>query len=129
MPCLYRLSGDWNTATATAAPRTGRAAEIFAALRKRLAVPKAADGCKRAVLHVRVKDPEASWLVDLSGRTPKIEQGATAQASAVFGIDDADLVALVQGEAQVRDLYQRGKLRVDGDVKLAHELRLLHELI
>ena len=42
---------------------------------------------------------------------------------------DEDLVALVKGEAQVQDLYQRGKLRVDGDVRLAQELSVLSKLI
>jgi 3-hydroxyacyl-CoA dehydrogenase/3a,7a,12a-trihydroxy-5b-cholest-24-enoyl-CoA hydratase len=132
-------------ATSTAAPSTaapstaaaalpvivkpGRASEIFAALQRRLIDPKAIDGRERQLLRFDVKDPEASWLVDLSGTTPKVEHGTARAASAVFGIADADLVALVKGEATVRDLYQRGKLRIDGNVKLAHELGLLHQLI
>jgi len=112
-----------------AAAKPGRAGEIFAALQKRLAETKNLNGLKGQVLRFNLKDPEASWLVDLSGQLPKVEQGAAGEATAVFGIADADLVALVQGQAQVRDLFQRGKLRVDGDVKLARELTVLDKLI
>jgi hypothetical protein len=36
---------------------------------------------------------------------------------------------MVRGEASVRDLYQRGRLRVDGDVTIAHRLGFLKGLI
>ncbi|MDM4772215.1 peroxisomal multifunctional enzyme type 2 [Solimonas sp. SE-A11] len=117
-------------AAAPAAAKPGRGGEIFAALQQRLGSdPKAVNGLKGQVIRFNLKSPEASWLVDLSGPAPKVEQGAAGEASAVFGIADEDLVALVKGEVQVRDLYQRGKLRVDGDVRLAQELSVLNKLI
>ncbi|AXQ29426.1 SDR family NAD(P)-dependent oxidoreductase [Solimonas sp. K1W22B-7] len=117
-------------AAAPAAAKAGRGAEIFAALQQRIgADPKAVNGLKGQVIRFNLKNPEASWLLDLSGKAPKLEQGAAGEAHAVFGIADEDLVALVKGEAQVRDLFQRGKLRVDGDVKLAQELAVLDKLI
>ncbi|HSW11516.1 MAG TPA: SDR family NAD(P)-dependent oxidoreductase [Solimonas sp.] len=117
-------------AAAPAAAKTGRGAEIFAALQKKVSGDhKVGNGLQGQILRFNLKAPEATWLVDFSGKTPKIEQGAAGQANAVFGIADDDLVALVKGEAQIRDLFQRGKLRVDGDVKLAQELSLLNKLI
>jgi len=47
----------------------------------------------------------------------------------VFGIADEDLAALASGKADARDLYQRGKLRVDGDVRLAQGLSVFSKLI
>ena len=58
----------------------------------------------------------------------KVEQGRSDKAAAIFGIADEDLAVLAAGKAEVRDLYQRGKLRVDGEVRLARELGVLSGL-
>ena len=115
---------------APAAAKTGKSGEIFAALAKKLGSDgKAANGLSGSVLQFNVREPNASWTVDLSGKTAKVAEGASAQAAAVFGIDDEDLVALTSG-ADPRALYQQGKLRVDGDVRLAHQLTgLLAKLV
>jgi alkyl sulfatase BDS1-like metallo-beta-lactamase superfamily hydrolase len=120
-------------APATAAPsvaKPGNAGEIFAALAKRLDTDqKAINGLAGNVVQFKLREPEASWVIDLSGKAPKVEQGDSGKAAAVFGIADADLTALAKGEAQIQDLYQRGKLRVDGDVRLARELGIFNKLI
>jgi NAD(P)-dependent dehydrogenase (short-subunit alcohol dehydrogenase family)/acyl dehydratase/putative sterol carrier protein len=117
-------------AKAPAKSKAGRSGEIFAALQKRVSADaKAANGLGGKVLQFNLRDPEASWVLDFSSKAPKVEPGKNDKAAAIFGIADEDLVALVQGKAQVRDLYQRGKLRVDGDVKLAQELAILEKLI
>ena len=87
------------------------------------------NGLAGQVLLFKISAPEASWVVDLSGAAPRVEQGGSDQAAAVFGIADEDLAALAGGKAEVRDLYQRGKLRVDGDVRLAHGLSVFSKLI
>ncbi|HWY25958.1 MAG TPA: SCP2 sterol-binding domain-containing protein, partial [Nevskia sp.] len=117
-------------APAAAAPKAARSGEIFAALAKKLGSDaKAAGGIAGQVLQFKVSAPDAEWMVDLSGKTPKVEQGRSDKAAAVFGIADEDLAALAGGKASLRDLYQRGKLRVDGDVRLARELGVLSKLI
>ncbi|HWY25089.1 MAG TPA: SCP2 sterol-binding domain-containing protein, partial [Nevskia sp.] len=116
-----------------AAARPAKAAlgsSIFTALGERLAKDgKAANGARGQVLVFKLREPEASWVVDLSGKTARVEAGESAKAVAVFGITDADLAALVRGEAQAEDLFQKGRLRVDGDVRLARELSFLSKLI
>jgi len=118
-------------AAAPQAPaKTGRSAEIFAALGQRIAADKKAiNGAAGQVLVFKVTDPAASWVLDCSGKVPQLAQGEHAKAAAVFTIADEDLVSLVKDEAQVRDLFQRGKLRVDGDIRLAQELAFLSKLI
>jgi NAD(P)-dependent dehydrogenase (short-subunit alcohol dehydrogenase family)/acyl dehydratase/putative sterol carrier protein len=112
------------------AAKPGQASAIFAALARKLEQdPKAINGLAGQVVQFRLRDPEGAWVIDLSGKTPKVEQSAAAKAAAVFGIADEDLVALAKGQAEVRDLYQRGRLRVDGDVRLARELGVLSKLI
>jgi NAD(P)-dependent dehydrogenase (short-subunit alcohol dehydrogenase family)/acyl dehydratase/predicted lipid carrier protein YhbT len=109
-------------AASTAAPKAGKSGEIFAALAKRLeSDAKSAKALSGSVLQFNVRDPEASWTVDLSDKTAKVMPGGSERAAAVFGIDDEDLLNLVGG-ADPRALYQQGKLRVDGDVRLAHQL-------
>jgi (3R)-3-hydroxyacyl-CoA dehydrogenase / 3a,7a,12a-trihydroxy-5b-cholest-24-enoyl-CoA hydratase / enoyl-CoA hydratase 2 len=49
--------------------------------------------------------------------------------AATLTLADADLAALVRGESTARDLYQRGKLRVDGDVSAAHRLGFMTGLV
>ena len=53
--------------------------------------------------------------------------GVVDKADAVhttITVADADLADLAAGKAKLQTLYQRGKLRVDGDVGLAHHLAL-----
>jgi len=110
-----------------AAPKQARAGEIFAALGRRLASD--ANACNGAILQFNVRAPDSVWSIDFSGKPPRVEAGPAAQAATVFGIDDGDLVSLARGEADARELYQHGKLRVDGDVGHAHALAFFDKLI
>ena len=47
---------------------------------------------------------------------------------ATITVSDDDLAALSAGAA-AKDLYQHGKLRVDGDVSVAHRLGVLKGLV
>ena len=44
-------------------------------------------------------------------------------------IADADLADLSSGEKTTQSLFQRGKLRIDGDMQPAHRLNFLEGLI
>ncbi|HUJ58799.1 MAG TPA: SDR family NAD(P)-dependent oxidoreductase [Kofleriaceae bacterium] len=106
-------------ATAAAPPAAKPAGEanaprFFAALDKRLADNKGLAGEVRAKL---------TFVVEGSSRT--YELGGTTAAT--ITIADADLPALAAGN--VKSLYQHGKLRVDGDVSVAHRLGFLKGVI
>jgi 3-hydroxyacyl-CoA dehydrogenase/3a,7a,12a-trihydroxy-5b-cholest-24-enoyl-CoA hydratase len=88
------------------------APKFFAALTKRLADNAALKNEVRAKLTFAVKDPEAVQAFDLGGGS-----------EAVLTIADADLPALAAGK--MRELYQHGQLRVDGDISVAHRLGFL----
>ena len=92
------------------------APKFFAALQKRLADNGGLKNEVRANLTFTVTDPNASQAFDLGGA-----------AKATLTIADADLPALASGN--VRSLYQHGKLRVDGDVTVAHRLGFLKGLL
>ena len=81
-----------------------------------------------AVLQLDVKNPDASWVIDLSG-AGAVREGKEPRATTVLRIDDEDLVALSKDPSQAQSLYQHGKLRVDGDVRPATKLSFLKDLV
>jgi 3-hydroxyacyl-CoA dehydrogenase/3a,7a,12a-trihydroxy-5b-cholest-24-enoyl-CoA hydratase len=71
-----------------------------------------------------VKSPDGAFFVD-----PKTAAEGTAKdAATTIRLDEEDLVALVKG-ADAADLFMHGKLRVDGNVALAHKLGFLKNLL
>jgi 3-hydroxyacyl-CoA dehydrogenase/3a,7a,12a-trihydroxy-5b-cholest-24-enoyl-CoA hydratase len=115
-------------AVANNTTREAQAPAIIAALKAKLAKEGGLKGLDQVVqLHVR--DPEACWTVDFGASPPTVAGGDSAQAVTKLGIDDADLAALAKGEADPRDLYQHGKLRVDGELMPAHALGIFKGLI
>jgi 3-hydroxyacyl-CoA dehydrogenase/3a,7a,12a-trihydroxy-5b-cholest-24-enoyl-CoA hydratase len=99
-----------------------RAPGIFAALKRRLTDNPGLKQEVRATVRFDVKDPDASQTVELGGSDPQ-------KVDAVCTLCDADLAALASGKATPRQLYQQGKLRIDGDVSVGHRLGFLKGLI
>jgi 3-hydroxyacyl-CoA dehydrogenase/3a,7a,12a-trihydroxy-5b-cholest-24-enoyl-CoA hydratase len=73
-------------------------------------------------VRLEVKDPELSQTLELGGADP-------ARIDATLVIGDADLAALASGKATAKQLFQHGKLRVEGDLSVAHRLGFLKGLI
>jgi 3-hydroxyacyl-CoA dehydrogenase/3a,7a,12a-trihydroxy-5b-cholest-24-enoyl-CoA hydratase len=120
---MARRGGGGAAAPAAAAPAAAPAAKadpnapkFFAALGKRIAENKAVANEVRATVTFNITGPDASQTFELGG-----------DAKAILTIADADLPALASGN--VRSLYQHGKLRVDGDVTVAHRLGFLKGLL
>lgn len=106
------------------------APSVFGKLAERLDADKqSVNGVAGHVLQFNVADPDATWTLDCSGDAPTLTEGESDQADAVFGIADADLEKWVKGEAAIRDLHQRGQLRVDGDIRLAREIGFMQGLV
>jgi 3-hydroxyacyl-CoA dehydrogenase/3a,7a,12a-trihydroxy-5b-cholest-24-enoyl-CoA hydratase len=107
-------------ATASAAPA------IFQRLGARLAeVPSLASEV-RAKLTFVVGD--RAWTADLTTTPGAVREGKDPTAAATLTLDDEALLALTRGEATAQQLYQKGQLRVDGEVRLAQRLGLLKGL-
>lgn len=105
------------------------APKLFEALGKRLQEqPSLADEVG-AVLQFYVRDPDSQWVVDLKNQPPALKTGQTDGATTTITIDDADLVELSSAETTTQSLFQRGKLRIDGDMQPAHRLNFLKGLI
>jgi 3-hydroxyacyl-CoA dehydrogenase/3a,7a,12a-trihydroxy-5b-cholest-24-enoyl-CoA hydratase len=111
------------SASAPAAPKASteaQAPKIFAALTKRLAENP---GLKQEV--------RATVKLDIEGATQTLELGGAdpKKIDATLSMTDADFAQLVSGKATAKSLYQHGKLRVDGDVSVAHRLGFLKGLV
>jgi 3-hydroxyacyl-CoA dehydrogenase/3a,7a,12a-trihydroxy-5b-cholest-24-enoyl-CoA hydratase len=103
-------------APAASAPAAApNAPKFFAALEKRLTENKALVQELGATVTFNVTEPAASFVV------------GSGASKATLTIADADLPGLATGN--VKSLYQHGKLRVDGDVSVAHRLGFLKGLI
>jgi len=91
--------------------------EIFAALDKRLADNPGLKNEVQAEVTFHIGDTKKTY--DLAGKGAKT----------TIGLSDADFADLASGKTTARDLFQHGKLRVDGDVAPAHRLTFLKGLI
>jgi 3-hydroxyacyl-CoA dehydrogenase/3a,7a,12a-trihydroxy-5b-cholest-24-enoyl-CoA hydratase len=116
-------------AAPAASTAQAKAPAILKALGERLAkTPALAREYGGAVIQLDVKNPDGSWVIDLTG-SGAVREGKDAKAATVLRIDDADLVALTRDPSQAQSLYQHGKLRVDGDVRPATKLSFLKDLV
>jgi 3-hydroxyacyl-CoA dehydrogenase/3a,7a,12a-trihydroxy-5b-cholest-24-enoyl-CoA hydratase len=95
---------------------------VFARLGGLLGKAPALAGEVGAAVQFRVKSPDSAWVLDARQAPAAVREGTEPTAAASITIDDEDLVAWAAGETDARDLYQRGKLRVDGDVRVAQRL-------
>ena len=79
-----------------------------------------------ALIELRVQDPDATYTLDF--KSGKVVSGPAKDATSTLTISDADLAALAAGEQPLQALYQRGRLRVDGDVAPIHRLGFFQKL-
>ncbi len=114
-------------ATTSSQPREAHAGVIFGRLGERLAAGQVSTTLDQ-IIQFNVREPEASWVLDFSRKPATVSSGSSAHAVAVLGISDDNLKALSEGKRELRDLYQKGDLRVDGDALLARELGFLSGL-
>ncbi len=75
-----------------------------------------------------VSDPAMQWAVDFRSGVGTAVEGVLDDADVTFTLSDEDLSSLVSGDESVQDLYQRGKLRIDGDISVAQRLGFLKNL-
>jgi len=120
-------AGDAARAAQVSTPkRQALAPAIFGALDSRITEESGLADEVRALIHFKVDD--AAWTVNLKGDA-SVASGTSGDADATFTIADEDLVALVKGEHSAQELFQRGKLHIDGDIRVAHRLGFMNKLL
>jgi (3R)-3-hydroxyacyl-CoA dehydrogenase / 3a,7a,12a-trihydroxy-5b-cholest-24-enoyl-CoA hydratase / enoyl-CoA hydratase 2 len=118
-------------APAPAASTGSRVPGLFKALEDRLVKSPGLSKEVRALVQFDVKGAGGAlerWIVDMTG-AGAVREGAEPKARTTLRLDEADLFSLCEDPTRSRDLYQHGKLRVDGDVRVAHKLGFLKDLI
>ncbi|WP_394826568.1 SDR family NAD(P)-dependent oxidoreductase [Pendulispora albinea] len=117
-------------APAAAAPpaKPSEAAGIFDKLNALIAKNRSLVDEVGAVLQFQIQEPGGAWVVDLKNGAGAVKSGTDASATTTLTLTDADLVALVKGTEQAPSLFQRGRLRVDGDLRAAQKLGFLKQL-
>jgi 3-hydroxyacyl-CoA dehydrogenase/3a,7a,12a-trihydroxy-5b-cholest-24-enoyl-CoA hydratase len=100
------------------------ASKIFAALAKRLGENKSL-GAELGAGTVQFTVGGKSWLVSAAG----VKDGADPKANATLTISDEHLTELVKGTRDARDMFMKGELRSDGDVRYAQKLGMLKGLV
>tara|TARA_R110002073_G_scaffold177151_3_gene335001 strand:+ start:35886 stop:38915 length:3030 start_codon:yes stop_codon:yes gene_type:complete len=81
-----------------------------------------------AKMQWNITGPDMKWAVDFSNGAAAAKEGTLDSADATFTIADGDLAALTSGAESIQALYQSGKLRIDGDLQVAHRLGFLTTL-
>ena len=124
-----RSAGAAPAAAPKSAPaRAAQAPALMDRLAARIKANPGWVGEVAAVIGLRVTDPDGQWTIDLKSGTGAVKSGAASKADCTLTVSDKDLVSLIEGATQVRALYQTGKLRVDGDVRVAQRLDFLKTL-
>lgn len=117
-------------AAAKSAPaKTAQAPLIIAALEKRLSESPGIVGDVQAIIELRVANPDGGWTLDLKNGKGSVKTGLADAPTATLTIADEDLATLCAGEGLAQALFQSGKLRVDGDMRVAQRLGFLNKLV
>ncbi len=106
------------------------AADLIEKLKERLAASPGLAKEVGAVIQLRLKEPNADWTLDLKAEAPAVKIGVDRSADVTLTLTDSDFAALVKGTEPAQHLYQTGRMRVDGDLRIAsHRLGFLKGLV
>jgi len=115
---------------APAAPKAAAAAPVKAP-EASVHAPKLFDDLARRVASIDATGHaiafvvgDKSWTVDLRKKPGTVTEGKK-DASATLTLADEDLEILASGKESPQELHQKGRLRVDGDVRAAQSLQFL----
>jgi (3R)-3-hydroxyacyl-CoA dehydrogenase / 3a,7a,12a-trihydroxy-5b-cholest-24-enoyl-CoA hydratase / enoyl-CoA hydratase 2 len=114
-------------ASAAASTKPAKAPAIAKALGERLAKTPSLAKEVGAVVQLVVTGPDGAYLVDLKNGAGSVKEG-TGAADITLKLSDDTLEALAKGET-VRDHYQRGNIRIDGDARVASKLNFFKGLV
>jgi 3-hydroxyacyl-CoA dehydrogenase/3a,7a,12a-trihydroxy-5b-cholest-24-enoyl-CoA hydratase len=111
-------------AAAPAAPKASRTPEVLAALKERLAKNPGLGQELGGTLQFKVGGH--AFSVSAAG----FAEGMHDKRDATITLnEDEDFLALAQDPSRAHDLFQRGRLRIDGNVFLAKKLGLIGKLV
>lgn len=123
-------SGDApQSAVATTPTREPAAPKVFAALTARLSEQPERAKEIGALVQFRISEPDANWVVEAQGDSANVREGEADEPTTTLSMSDEDFESLVNQQMTAQGLFQRGKMRVDGDISVAHRLGVLSGLL
>jgi 3-hydroxyacyl-CoA dehydrogenase/3a,7a,12a-trihydroxy-5b-cholest-24-enoyl-CoA hydratase len=122
-------AGGGAQAAAPAAKKESLLPKILKAIEERVAKNGGLVKEVGAVVHVHVKDAGTTWTLDLKSGTGSVKASAEGKADTTLVLDEEALVELSKGTESAQSLFQRGRIRVDGDIRPATRLGFLKQVI
>jgi 3-hydroxyacyl-CoA dehydrogenase/3a,7a,12a-trihydroxy-5b-cholest-24-enoyl-CoA hydratase len=110
-------------AKAPGAAKAAKAPALFQGIAERLGKNPGLAAELGGLVQFILKGTDGAWLVD--GASGAVREGTDAKATTRIELGEAELEALVGGQATAQDLYQRGQLKVSGDLGPARKLTVL----
>ncbi|GAB4443578.1 MAG: hypothetical protein Kow0031_25840 [Anaerolineae bacterium] len=98
--------------------------KIFTRLPQAL-VPEAAAGLNATIQLALSGDGGGDWLLNLADGKLTVDPGTSPEPDLTLGMDAADFVGLLKGEADPMALFMGGKIAVKGDYSLALQFQQL----
>ena len=95
------------------------AAAVFDALKARLEKTPELGKEVDAIVEFHLTGPVSDWHVDLVGGKTTVAAGRTMEPTTVITMSTEDLLGLVRGAEKEAHLFQTGRMRVDGDIRVA----------
>lgn len=126
-----KAEGAGAVAPKATSPTTSKQAHtpsVIAALKKALADNPGLKNEVNAVVELRVANPDSGWTIDLK-KAGSVTEGLASGPDCTLTLTDEDLHTLCTGTESLQALFQKGRLRVDGDVAIAHRLGFFGKLL
>jgi len=130
---IAKLQAEGGGASASQAAPAAKKKEsytpaVIEALKKALADNPGLAGEVKAVVELRIADPDSGWTLSLKDGA-EVSEGLATSPDCTLTLADEDLHSLCTGAESLQALFQTGKLRIDGDVSVAHRLGFLGKLV
>jgi len=107
-------------------PREPSGPRVKAAIEKALANNPSLREEVKAVVALRLTEPDHSYTLDI--QKGEVRDGLSGEPAVTLTMSDEDLETLCSG-GDLRLLYQRGRIRIDGDVAATHRLGFMSKLL
>jgi 3-hydroxyacyl-CoA dehydrogenase/3a,7a,12a-trihydroxy-5b-cholest-24-enoyl-CoA hydratase len=121
-----RSGGAAGTGASTSAEPTS--ADVFGGIAKYLAKTGGQGDKIKTVFQFKLKNPDATWTIDLSSGDGKVGQGETAAPGCTLEITDADFMDMCTGKADAMKLFTGGKLKITGNIMASQKLDFLRKV-
>ncbi|MBN8610044.1 MAG: SDR family NAD(P)-dependent oxidoreductase [Deltaproteobacteria bacterium] len=128
MASAQKRSGGSAGAAAAATSAEPTSTDVFGGIAKYLAKTGGQGDKIKTVFQFKLKNPDATWTIDLASGDGKVGQGETAAPGCTLEISDADFMDMCTGKADAMKLFTGGKLKITGNIMASQKLDFLRKV-